>query len=297
MNEFTRRNFIKNTIAGTAGILSVGVLPNGLSAGVNKIDQVNLGPTGIRLSRVALGTGSHGWENRSDQTDLGKKKFAELTEAAWDKGINVFDTADIYGSHTFVKNALKHVSREKSVILSKMWTAPNNWLPDDIGDVNKMFDRFRKEINTDVIDIVLLHSQTDADWPTKLEKMRDDLSEIKEKGKIRTVGVSCHSLDALDAAVESDWVQVILSRINNNGDRMDGKPEEVMPVLKKAHDKGKAVIGMKIFGCGALVTEEQREASLNYVLKSGNVDSMTIGFDNAEQIDDTIKRINRIVQS
>jgi 1-deoxyxylulose-5-phosphate synthase len=297
MDRYTRRDFLKNTIAGTAALSSIGLLSKNVYADKSTIDQVDLGTTGVRMSRLALGTGSHGWENKSDQTDLGKKKFVGLCEAAWDKGINVFDTADIYGSHTFVREALNSISREKSVVLSKMWTSPNDWLPDDVGDVNKMFDRFRKEINTDVIDIVLLHSQTDADWPNKLKKMRDDLSELQAKGKIKTVGVSCHSLGALEAAANSDWVKVILARINHNGDRMDGKPEEVMALLEKAKNNGKAIIGMKIFGCGALVKEEERETSLNYVLKSGNLNAMTIGFENAEQIDDTIKRINRIIHS
>ena len=297
MKNFSRREFIKNSLAGTAALSSIGLFSNNLLAGANTIDQVDLGTTGVRLSRLALGTGTHGWKNVSDQTRLGKKRFIELAEAAYDKGINFFDTADIYGSHGFIKDALKIVPRDKSVVLSKMWTSPTDWLPDDVGLVNKMFDRFRKEINIDVIDIVLLHSQTEADWPQKLTKMRDDLSELQAKGLIKTVGVSCHSLDALNAAAESDWVKVILARINYNGDRMDDKPEKVMPVLKKAHDNGKAIVGMKIFGCGALVEEEQRETSLNYVLKSGNIDAMTIGFENAEQIEDTIKRINRIVHS
>lgn len=294
MNE-SRRTFLKKSAAAAAAFYGVGFA--GLShSAETTIDVVPLGNTGVKLSRVALGTGTRGWKNRSDQTELGKKGFVELAEAAFDRGINFFDTADIYGSHTYVREALKAVPREKSVILSKMWTKPESWLP-ELTTVPKTFDRFRKEIGTDVIDIVLIHSQTDPEWPSKLARMRDDLSTLQAKGKIKTVGVSCHSLEALKAAAESDWVEVILARINIRGDRMDDKPENVMPVLKKAHDSGKAIIGMKIFGCGGLVEESQREASLQYVLKSGNIDAMTIGFENIEQIDDTIKRINRIVRS
>jgi 1-deoxyxylulose-5-phosphate synthase len=295
MRDLSRRSFIKTGVAG-ATAASLGLFSSNLQASSSTIDKVKLGNTGVELSRLALGTGTHGWKFVSDQTKLGTNGFVELAEAAFDKGINFFDAADIYGSHTYVKEALKKVSRDKSIVMSKIWTAPNDWLP-EVGEVPKTFDRFRKEIDTDEIDIVLLHCMTDPEWPTKLVKMRDDLSELKAKGLIKTVGCSCHSLDALKAAAESDWVEVILARVNYNGDRMDDKPEKVMPVLKKAHDNGKAILGMKIFGCGNLVEEEQRERSLNYVLKSGNVDAMTIGFDKPKYIDDAIKRVNRIVHS
>jgi predicted aldo/keto reductase-like oxidoreductase len=121
------------------------------------------------------------------------------------------------------------------------------------------------------------------------------MSGLKAKGIIRAHGVSCHTLEALQAAVTDDWVDVLLARINHTGSHMDDKPAKVMPELKKAHDRGAGVIGMKIFGVGDLVADDQRQASLEYSWRSGNIDTMTIGFENKAQIDDTITRINRII--
>ena len=225
---------------------------------------------------------------------MGTKGFVDLAKHAYNSGITFFDVADIYGSHQFLKEVLKHIPREKVVIMSKIWTRSNDWL--EYKGAQAALDRFRKEIGTEFIDIVLLHCQVASDWTTEFKKGRDVLSKAKEDGIIRAHGVSCHSLDALKTAAKSEWVDILLSRINHKGTKMDDKPEKVMPVLKQAHDNGKGVLGMKIYGCGDLVKEDQREASLKYVLGSGNVDAMTIGFENAGQIDDTIKRINRILK-
>jgi len=295
MKRITRRNFIKNSIKGSAAItatLGVSGVTESLATNA-KIDQVVLGKSGVRLSRLAMGTGTHGWKHVSDQTKLGVKGFVDLAQHAYDSGVTFFDVADIYGSHTFLREALKYIPREKVVILTKIWTKPNSWM--HVQSAPAALDRFRKEIGTDYLDIVLIHSQTSPNWLEEQKRMRDDLSEAREKGIIRTMGASCHSLDALKAAADSDWVEILLTRINPTGARMDGPPEKVMPVIKKAHDSGKGVIGMKIFGCGQLVKEKEREASLNFVLKSGNVDAMTIGFDKGVQMEDTIRRMNRIV--
>lgn len=158
----------------------------------------------------------------------------------------------------------------------------------------KSIDRFRKELDTDYIDILLLHCMVNTDWPDEYKRYMDAFSEAKEKGIIKKIGLSCHDLGALKVAAENPWVDVMQARINNNGARMDGTPEDVMSVLKKAKKNGKGVIGMKIFGCGKLISDEQRQESLNYVMKSGNVDAMTIGFENTAQIDDAIDRIMKL---
>jgi predicted aldo/keto reductase-like oxidoreductase len=113
---------------------------------------------------------------------------------------------------------------------------------------------------------------------------------------VKAVGLSCHSFEALKVAADDPWVDVILARINPEGVIMDASPDEVMAVLKKAHDRGKGIIGMKIFGEGRLTEESQREKSLRYVIGSKNVDCMTIGITSVEQVEDVVKRISRIVK-
>ncbi|MBD3378773.1 aldo/keto reductase [candidate division KSB1 bacterium] len=289
--HYNRRLFLKSM----AGIIGSSFIPRHLYAQkeADLVDRVALGDSGLQVSRLALGTGTHGWKNRSDQTKLGFKGFNDLAAFAYDHGVTFLDVADIYGSHHYVKKLWNVIPRDKFTIMSKVWTQPNNWL--QVKDANAALDRFRKEMNVDMIDLVLMHSQVDVQWDKKYESWLEQLSRAKEKGIIRAHGVSCHSLEALKRASELSWVDVILARINYNGDRMDGDPSVIMPILAKMHAQGKGVIGMKIFGCGNLVKDEQREKSLRYVLKSGNVDAMTIGFVAPEQIVDTIKRVNHIV--
>ncbi len=296
MSKIDRRKFLQQTMLGSAGFILGSQTLNRhsiFSPMSEKIDQVVLGKSGVSVSRLAWGTGTNGWKRVSNQTKLGMKKFLEIAEYALASGITFFDAADIYGSHPYLKEVLKRIPREKIVILSKIWTSSNDWL--EFKGAQQALDRFRTEIGTDYIDIVLLHCQTSPHWISDRHQDRDVLSKAKQDGLIRAHGVSCHSLEALKTAAQSEWVDILLARINNIGARMDDKPDVVMPILKQAHDAGKGVLGMKVYGCGELIKEEQREGSLKFVLGSGNVDALTIGFENVEQIADTIKRINRMV--
>lgn len=298
MKKLDRREFIKNSARGVAGAvaLSGGLTSLSFTSPATVVDKVKLGESGLIVPRVAFGTGSRGWKNTGNQHKLGEKKFVELAEYAFSKGIHFFDTADMYGTHEFVGKAFNRVPREKVTLLSKVMVyEQEGWYTPE--PFQKSIDRFRKELNTDYIDILLLHCMVNSEWPDEYKRYMDDFMEAKQKGIIKKVGLSCHDLGALKVAAESDWPDVLLARINNGGARMDGAPEEVMPVLKKAKDTGKGVIGMKIFGCGQLCSDEQRESSLNYVMKSKNVHCMTIGFENTDQIDDAVERVMRIAKS
>ena len=85
------------------------------------------------------------------------------------------------------------------------------------GRVSAALDRFRKEIGTDYLDIVLLHAQTAPNWPEQRAGAMEVLAEAREKGIVRTHGTSCHTLDALKTAAAHPWVQVDLAR---EGDRL-----------------------------------------------------------------------------
>lgn len=299
MKKFNRREFIQKSAVGLAGAsVLLSALPN-LTYATDKsavIDKVRLGNTGLKVSRIALGTGTKGWRNESDQTRLGVTKFVNLARYAYDKGIRFLDTADMYGSHTYAREALKVIPREKITLLTKVMTYDQEgWYKAE--PFEKSLDRFRKELGTDYIDIFLMHCMMNGEWPTQYKRFMDGLSEAKAKGIIKTVGLSCHSLDAMKEASSNPWVDVVLARINHQGARMDSSPEKVMEVLESVHKNGKGVMGMKIFGCGDLVKEDEREKSLNFVIKSGNVHCMTIGMVSKEQIDDTVSRVMRIAKS
>ena len=299
MTKFDRREFLLKSAAGIAAAAIIpAILPEPTFGAVKTetIDTVALGKTGLNVSRVAFGTGTRGWKIESDQTHLGMKKFVELSQYCFEKGIRFFDTADMYGSHPYVGAALKVIPREKVTVLTKVMTyGHEGWYETE--PFAKSFDRFRKDLGTDYIDIFLMHCMINGQWPTEYKGYMDAMSEAKQKGLIKAVGISCHSLDAMIEAASNPWVDVLFARINHNGAKMDSTPEKVMRVLETARKNGKGVIGMKIFGCGELVKESEREQSLNYVIKSGNVHCMTLGMDSKEQVNDAVSRVMRIAKS
>lgn len=294
MAHFTRRNFIATGLTGAVA-LSGGL--SGLMAEpmqvATKVDTVDLGKTGLKVSRLAMGMGTNGWNHQSNQTRIGFEKFKLMVQAGFDRGIRFLDTADTYGSHPFAKEALKLKPREEITLMTKIWTENLDWHP--LEPVDKTIERIRQELQTDYLDIVLLHCMTKASWTEDKKRFMDGLNEAKSKGLIKKVGFSAHDFGALEAGVSHEWPDIVLARINNREVRMDGTPEKIMSLLETAGNKGKGVLGMKIFGCGGLVKEEERMASLNFVVGSRKVHAMTIGFEEPSQIHDTVDRLMGIV--
>ncbi len=245
-------------------------------------DTVVLGKTGIRTSRLAMGTGTVGFGHHSNQSALGVQGLSRLLLNGYDHGLRFFDTADAYGTHPHVAEALKHVPRDKVTVLSKSWSREPAAIRADL-------DRFRRELGTDYIDIFLMHCLSDSDWTTRYRGVMDVLSEAKEKGIIRAHGCSCHTIGALRAAAQSPWVEVDLARINPIGSHMDADPETVLAVLRSMKAAGKAVVGMKILGQGDLSTRP--DEALKYALSLGVLDAFTIGAESKTQQEDLIRRI------
>ena len=245
-------------------------------------DVVTLGSTGIKTSRLAMGTGTVGSGHHSNQTALGVKGLSELLLNGYDQGLRFFDAADSYGSHPHVAEALKHVPRDKVTLLTKTWAR-------DPATARADLDRFRRELGVDHIDICLMHCLTERDWPERFKGVMDVLSEAKEKGIVRAHGCSCHSIEALRAAAKSPWVEVDLARINPIGSHMDADPETVVSVLREMKAVGKAVIGMKILGQGDL--RDRQSEALRYALSLGVLDAFTIGAESRVEQEDLIRRV------
>lgn len=256
-----------------------------------KPPQVPLGKTGITMSRLAQGTGTRGYNRQSDQTRMGFEKLVALFRHAYDRGITFFDLADLYGSHVYLREALRFIPRDQVTILTKLWWRYDG-RPDEGGAAThqKMartaLQRFRHELATDYLDIVLMHCMTGPDWNEQLKPYMDVLAEAKARKQIRAVGVSCHNLGALKTAAQCPWVDVVLARINPHGVKMDGTPAEIIQVLKQIKAGGKALIGMKIFGEGKLV--DQKDECIRFAQGLGLLDAMTIGFNTPRQIDETL---------
>src|SRR5271168_4013255 len=246
------------------------------------VDTVTLGSTGIKTSRLAMGTGTVGVGHHSHQTALGVKGLSDLLLNGYDHGLRFFDAADSYGSHPHVAEALKHVPRDKVTVLSKSWAR-------DATAARADLDRFRRELGIDHIDICLMHCLTEPDWTDRYRGVMDVLSEAKEKGIIRAHGCSCHSIEALRAATNSSWVEVHLVRINPIGAMMDSDPDTIVSVIKEMRAKGKGIIGMKILGQGAL--RDRQDEALNFALGLNLFDAFTIGAESKAEQEDLIRRI------
>ena len=244
-------------------------------------DEIVLGHTGIRTSRLAMGSGTIGFGGSSNPT-----RNSPLTHLLLDgyneNGLRFFDSADSYGSHPYVAEALKHIPRDKVTVLTKTDTR-------DAAGVRADLDRFRKELGVDYIDIVLIHCVTEGDWTTRYRGVMDVLSEAKQKGTIRAHGVSCHSLAALKAAAASPWVEVDLVRLNPIGSHMDADPATVISVIKQMRAQGKGVVGMKILGQGDL--RDKPAEAIRYALGTGVLDAFTIGAETQKEQNNLIQRV------
>jgi 1-deoxyxylulose-5-phosphate synthase len=245
-------------------------------------DTVTLGSTGIQTSRLAMGTGTVGSGHHSHQTALGVKGLSDLLLNGYDHGLRFFDAADSYGSYPHVAEALKHIQRDKVTVLTKTWAR-------DPATARADLDRFRRELGTDYLDVCLMHCVTEADWTDRYRGVMDVLSEAKQKGIIRTHGCSCHTIEALRAAAKSPWVEIDLARINPIGAEMDADPATVVSVLKEMKSAGKAVVGMKILGQGAL--RSRQDEAIKYALSLGILDAFTIGAESKQEQEDLIRRI------
>jgi len=283
-----RREFLVRsaTAAGVAWLTPKSILTalaeTTLPAKFAASDTVTLGSTGIQTSRLAMGTGTVGSGHHSHQTALGVKGLSDLLLNGYDHGLRFFDSADTYGSHPHVAEALKHVPRDKVTVLTKTFSR-------DPAGARADLERFRTELGIDHIDICLMHCVTEGDWTERYRGVMDVLSEAKQKGIIRAHGCSCHTIDALRAAAKSPWVEVDLARINPIGAYMDSDPATVVGVLKQMKAAGKAVVGMKILGQGDL--RNRQDEAIKYALSLGLLDAFTIGAESKAEQEDLIRRL------
>jgi aryl-alcohol dehydrogenase-like predicted oxidoreductase len=281
-----RRDLVRmGALAGTSA-LATGRFPYALYAAPRKkeaTDTVSLGKTGISVSRLAQGTGTHGFDKSSDQTrGLGVRGLADLLQSGVDSGLRFWDLADAYGSHPHAKEALKSVTRDRVVIMTKTRASSEAEMRADL-------DRFRSELGTDRIDIVLLHCMMQDDWPQQKAGAMAVLQEAKDKGVIRAHGVSCHTLGALKTAAATDWVDVDLARLNPAGAHMDADPATVVSVLREMKAKGKGIIGMKILGQGDL--RGRMDEALQYALAQDVLDCFTIGAASRDELKGLLEKI------
>lgn len=294
--KIQRREFLTRSALGVGGaLLGAPLLASAVAPAPRNFDPfepVPIGKTKLKFSRVILGTGMRGGNRESNHTRLGKEKFEALLRETHDRGVTAFDLADMYGTHPYVIPALRGIQRDKFQVVTKIWFRSGGIPEPERPDADVCVERFLREIKTDYLDLVLLHCVVSPKWPEELRKQMDILAKLKDSGKVRAVGVSCHSLEALEACATEPWVDSVHTRINPYGMSMDGPPEKVVPVLQKIHAAGKGVVGMKIIGEGRLRNDpEKRQASIKYALNLGCVDVLNVGCESLTEVDDLTSKV------
>ena len=300
-SDFSRRHFLQTTVTAAGALaLGVGSLGRVTAATMGKrtaVDQVTLGQTGIKLSRLGMGTGS---SSGQVQWNLGREGFNGLIRYAYDQGITYFDCSQTYRTFEWLAGAVKGLPREKLFIQSKIPGQPENIL--------RVIDHHRKVYDTDYLDSMLIHCMIQDGWTDSWKRIMDGFDEAKEKGWIRSKGVSCHSVPALRTATASPWAQVHLVRVNPQGRRIDGPEQaiwvdtvhEVTPVLAEIRAmkaKGRGIIGMKIIGNGEFVDAADRDKSIRFAMSLPELDAVVIGFKNRAEVDEAIKRMNAALEA
>ncbi len=300
-NKLTRRQFVSTVTAGAGTVLignSVLATTSGSSiSGSTGLKLVRLGNSGLNATFLGMGTGFSGLNRTQDVTRAGVAE--SVIKMAYDKGIRYFDCADSYGTHSNTAAALRSVPRESYTLCSKIWVSQGGIPEPERPDADLVIDRFRKELNTDYIDLIQIHCMTDAHWPDKEKKQMDILENLKAKKVIRAHGVSVHSLEALEACIGNPWVDVVHVRINPYGESMDrNDPVHVTPLIEKLHDEGKGIIGMKLTGAGKYRDDTEKvDESLKYIQGLSTVDMIIVSFEKPEQIDNYLTRVQNVLKS
>ena len=285
-----RRKFLNSGLA--AGVLAgMGRLPL-RAAGGKASDWVTLGKSGVKVTRLAFGTGTMSGRT---QRELGQEQFTKLVRHAYDKGIRFFETAESYGEmHKMLGVALKGIPRDSYRLMSKVTTREGV-------DPQLKIDELRKLANTDYFDVMLLHYQHVATWPTDTVRWQDGILEAKLKKAVVGHGASVHGLPALRKFPQNKWLEIAMIRMNHNGTKMDaeayntngaGDVAEVVTHTKQVQSEGMGVISMKLIGEGAFTTREDRKAAMKFAFRNAGVDSVTVGFKNTAEIDEAIENLN-----
>src|SRR3982074_282017 len=289
MTQCSRRDFLKTGLA--AGVLAgTGSLPLRAARGT-ATDWVTLGKSGVKVTRLAFGTGT--FSGRT-QRELGQDEFTRLVRYAYDRGIRFFETAESYGEmHKVLGIALKGIPRDSYRLMSKVTTR------EGVNPQEKI-DELRKLANTEYFDVMLLHWQHTSTWPTDTSRWQEGILEAESKKAVVSHGASVHGLPALRQIPGNKWLDVAMIRMNHKGTRMDaedyntdglGNVTEVVTHVKQVRKEGMGVVSMKLVGEGAF-NREDRKAAMRFAFKSADVDCVTVGYKNTAEIDEAIENLN-----
>jgi aryl-alcohol dehydrogenase-like predicted oxidoreductase len=290
MNHCSRRDFLKTGLA-AASLAGTATVPM-RAAPATATDWITLGKSDVKVTRLAFGTGSFSGQV---QRDLGQDQFTSLVRYAYDRGVRFFETAESYREmHKMLGVALKGIPRDSYRLMSKVTTRQG------VNPLDKI-DELRKLANTEYFDVMLLHWQHVASWPTDSLRWQDGILEAQSRKMVVGHGASMHGLPALRQAPGNSWLQIAMIRMNHKGTAMDaedyntagpGNVNEVVAHVKQVRQQGMGVVSMKLAGEGRFTKREDRQAAMKFAFKNAGVDCVTVGYKNTAEIDEAIENLN-----
>lgn len=288
-SRLNRREFLARSAAVAAACAAPALAP---AAPRSATDPMTLGRTGLKLSRLGMGTGSN---SGNVQLGLGQDAFNKLIRHAFERGITYFDCAKGYKTLPWIGDAIAPLPREKVFLLTKIGGNPEK--------PGEVIDELLKTYKTDYIDCLLVHCMVKDSWTGDQKRLMDAIDEAKSKKKVLSKGVSCHALPALRIAAASDWVEVNLVRVNPQAKHVDSETpkwdvsgtsiDPVMEQVRIMDRNGHGIIGMKLVGNGDFTAADDREKAVRFAMAQPEIDAVTIGFKSAAEIDEAIERMNR----
>ena len=237
------------------------------------MEHLELGNSGIKVSRLCFGS----LTMTPFQANLSIDEGADLIKYAYSKGVNFIDTAELYDNYEYIRKALEDINRNDFVITTKCYAYTKKMAEESL-------DKALKELDTDYVDIFLLHEQESEHTIRGHYEAIEYFLKAKEKGKIRAFGISTHRIEGVLGAIKYDEAEIIHPIINKYGIGIqDGSVEEMLDMIKKANSIGKGIYGMKPLGGGHLISKA--EECFNFVKEIPYIHSIAIGMQSRDEID------------
>ncbi len=240
---------------------------------------VKLGNTGIEVSRLCFG----GLVIGPLQKNMPVGQAAEVINRAFELGVNFIDTAELYGTYPHIREAVRRFGK-LPVISTKSYAYT-------IEGAKASLEKAREELDMDVIDIFMLHEQESRLTLRGHREALDYYISAKQKGIVRAVGVSTHNIEVVEACADMPEIDVIHPLINIKGIGIgDGKIEDMLRAVERAHSNGKGIYSMKALGGGNLL--KAFKESMDFVMELPFVDSIAVGMQSTEEVTANVRLFN-----
>lgn len=257
-----------------------------------RVPLVDLGKTGLRISKLGFGEVDFG---EKDPFHLSPKEGYRTLIEAYKLGVNFWDSSDDYDTHPLGASALRLLPR-KNIVISYKTSAKNE------REANRSLKKFLEELDTDYIDIFLLHC-VQSNWMKGCRRMLKELDAMRAAGTVRAIGLSTHSVTVVREAALIDQVDVILTIcckaspavIDKYVPIEDGTIREMYAAIKLAHENQKGTIAMKVLGgrvkgpAPTLVRKYQR--SIGSIARLDFVDAILVGMSNLGEVKKNIEAV------